>query len=72
MGVTEALVTVRLPAAPTAPLQVEIMNEPGQVVNAFTMNAAVAEINMSNYEGGVYFVRLIKGSEVSIHRVVKQ
>lgn len=64
--------TIELSGSPSSPVQVEIMNELGQVVNAFTMNGTRADVNISDLEGGVYFVRVINGNEVSVHRVVKQ
>lgn len=63
---------IQLPAAPASPVQVEITNELGQLIDAFTMTGTTKEVNISQLEGGVYFVRIISGDVVSVHRVVKQ
>lgn len=58
-------------AAPAAVTIIEITNELGQVVNTFTMTATQQEVNMSSYDNGVYFVRVMNGDTFSVHRVVK-
>ena len=68
----EGQFTIQLPAAPASPVQVEIMNELGQLIDAFTMTGTTKEVSISQLEGGVYFVRIISGDVVSVHRVVKQ
>jgi hypothetical protein len=68
----EGQFTIQLPAVPTSSVQVEVMNELGQVVDAFTMTGTTKEVNISTLEGGVYFVRVINEGNVSVHRVVKQ
>ncbi len=64
--------TIQLPSLPTSSVQVEVMNELGQVIDVFTMTSTTKEINISTLEGGVYFVRVINANNVSVHRVVKQ
>jgi hypothetical protein len=50
---------------------VEIMNELGQVVNAFTATSNSSEVNMSTMSEGIYFVRVTNGDVVTTQRVVK-
>lgn len=57
---------------PSAPVQVEIMNELGQVVNTFTMTGTQLEVNMNAFESGVYFVRITNVDVVNVTRFVKQ
>jgi hypothetical protein len=64
--------TIDLGYAPTAPVQVEIMNALGQKVQSFTMTTSVEQVDLSTYEGGMYLVRITSGNEVSIVRVTKQ
>ncbi|HTF05945.1 MAG TPA: T9SS type A sorting domain-containing protein, partial [Bacteroidia bacterium] len=61
-----------LPSVPSAPVSVEVTNELGQVVDAFTMTSNTKEVNLGTKEGGVYFVRITQGATVTVHRVVKQ
>jgi hypothetical protein len=68
----EGQFTIQLPVVPTTSVQVEVMNGLGQVVDAFVMTSTVKEVNISTLESGVYFVRVINGNNVSVHRVVKQ
>lgn len=63
---------IQLAQVPNAPVQVELTNELGQVIDAFTMTSTTKEMNIMQLEGGVYFVRVIEGNNVSVHRVVKQ
>jgi len=63
--------TIQLAAAPAAPVTVEVTNELGQVVNSFTMTGTTQQVNMTSLNAGVYFVRVINGDSVSVHRVVK-
>ena len=64
--------TIQLSAAPVSPVMVEMMNELGQVVDAFTMTSTTKQVDISQLESGVYFVRTISGNTVTVHRVVKQ
>jgi hypothetical protein len=64
--------TIQLSAAPVSPVTVEVINGLGQVVDGFTMNAATKQVDISLLDNGVYFVRTISGSTVTVHRVVKQ
>jgi hypothetical protein len=50
---------------------VEIMNELGQVVNAFTMTSSVRTVDMKNFESGVYFIRVTEGDATTTHRLIK-
>lgn len=63
---------ILLAAAPANAVTVEIMNELGQTVAAFTLTATQTEVNMNSYDNGIYFVRVINGDAVSVTRFVKQ
>lgn len=63
--------TLQLAAVPANTVNVEIMNELGQVVNTFTMTATQHDVNMNTFESGVYFVRVINGDAVNVTRFVK-
>jgi hypothetical protein len=63
---------IQLSQVPGVPVQVELTNELGQIVDAFTMTSTTKEMNIMQLEGGVYFVRVTEGSNVTVHRVVKQ
>lgn len=64
--------TIQLSAVPSAPVQVELTNELGQVIDAFTMTSTTKDMDITNLEGGVYFVRVINGNDVNVYRVVRQ
>lgn len=61
--------TVQLSGNATA--VVEIMNELGQVVNAFNMTSSVRLVDMKNFESGVYFIRVTTGDATTTHRLIK-
>lgn len=63
---------IQLSAVPNTPVKVELTNELGQVIDAFTMTGTTKEMNIMQLEGGVYFIRVTEGSNVTVHRVVKQ
>lgn len=64
--------TIQLANVPATPVRVELTNELGQVIDAFTMTSTVKDMDITNLEGGVYFVRITNGTEVSVHRLVRQ
>jgi len=55
----------------SAQLQVVIYNSLGQAVTGFTMNG-IHEFDLSEYEGGVYMIRITNGETTTLYRVVKQ
>jgi hypothetical protein len=64
--------TIELGEIPATPVTVEVMNGLGQVVQTFTMTGTTKQVDLGVLEGGVYFVRVTNGENVSLHRVVKQ
>jgi trimeric autotransporter adhesin len=64
------LFTIALTANPTQAMQVEIINNLGQTVQAFTMNTNNKQVDLSAYESGVYMIRLIDGDKVTVKRIV--
>ena len=64
--------SITLSAMPVKPLQVELLNALGQVVDAFTMNGTTKNVDITSLEGGIYLLRITNGEAVSMYRVVKQ
>ncbi len=64
--------TIQLSSAPVDAVQVEVTNGLGQVIDAFTMTETSKEINIATLDNGVYFIRVINGSTVTVQRIVKQ
>jgi hypothetical protein len=68
---TNGQFTIQLATASATPVQVEITNGLGQVVTAFVMTGSSQQVDISTLGNGVYFVRLVSGDAVIVHRVVK-
>jgi hypothetical protein len=51
---------------------VEVLNALGQTMDAFTMNSTLKQVDLSQEDAGVYFVRIINGTNTSTIRVIKQ
>jgi subtilisin-like proprotein convertase family protein len=69
---TSGVFTIELSETPSAPVTVEVINSLGQTVDAFTMSSTLKQVDLSQEESGIYFVRVINGSNTSTIRVVKQ
>jgi GEVED domain/Secretion system C-terminal sorting domain len=57
---------------PNDVVNVEVMNSIGQLVQAFTITTTNKQVDLSNYEGGIYLIRITDGANTTIRRVVKQ
>ncbi|CAN5917097.1 hypothetical protein BH11BAC7_BH11BAC7_24440 [soil metagenome] len=68
----EGQFTIQLPSVPQGTVKVELTNSLGQLIDSFIMTSTSKEINISTLESGVYFVRVMEGNNISVHRVVKQ
>lgn len=49
---------------------VEVLNMAGQVVSTIPNSSDIANINVSNFAAGVYFIKVYTQSEVSTHKVI--
>ncbi|MGL5890446.1 MAG: T9SS type A sorting domain-containing protein, partial [Bacteroidia bacterium] len=57
---------------PNDVVNVEVMNSIGQLVQTFTITTTNKQVDLSNYEGGIYLIRITDGANTTIRRVVKQ
>lgn len=57
---------------PTDVVTVEVMNSIGQLVQAFTITTTNKQVDLSNFEGGIYLIRITDGAATTTRRVVKQ
>jgi hypothetical protein len=52
--------------------QVEITNGLGQIIMSFKMTGTSQQIDISRFEAGIYFVRIVKNNQVTFHTLVKK
>jgi hypothetical protein len=53
-------------------LQIEVLNELGQTVQAMTMTSTTKSIDISTLDAGMYFIRVSDGASISMQRIIKQ
>lgn len=68
----EGVFTIEALSRNNNPVDVQIFNTLGQVIDAFRMNGTRHTIDISTYENGLYSVRISDGNSVMTQRVVKQ
>lgn len=64
--------TIQLSDAPHAPVQVDVLNALGQIVQTFSMNSGKQQVDISAFDNGVYLVRVIRAEGIRTYHVVKQ
>jgi hypothetical protein len=64
--------TLDLGYTPEQPVVVEVYNSIGQTINVFTITSDKVQINLNEVESGIYSIRIIDGTAVSVVRVIRQ
>ncbi|MCD6066944.1 MAG: hypothetical protein K0S33_1770 [Bacteroidetes bacterium] len=63
---------VQLSAVPAAPVKGEVINGLGQVIHIFTISGSSQQVDMSTAEAGVYYIRLVSGTSVTLQQLLKK
>jgi len=69
---SSGVLNIELSFVPASPVKVELLNELGQLVDAFMMSDVRRQVDLTSLEGGMYVLRVIEGNKVSLHKIVKQ
>jgi hypothetical protein len=69
---TKVEVTIRFDNIQEGQHTLEVLDATGRVLNSQKLNNNAIQVNLSNYETGIYFIKIANGNNESVHRVMKR